>query len=122
LSGAVTKLAGITFSRLSLSYWIDNLGFITEGKLAAIFIKTFSWDFPTGRLFLLHQLGPIKFSGAVAGEEEDFYEGSFCTHILYFVLSFALLYFFTCIILSKPKKIRILGSCYFFTISHYVVP
>jgi hypothetical protein len=24
------------------SYWIDNLGFITEGKLAAIFIKTFS--------------------------------------------------------------------------------
>jgi hypothetical protein len=24
---------------LSFSYWIDNLGFITEGKLAAIFIK-----------------------------------------------------------------------------------
>jgi hypothetical protein len=24
---------------LSPSYWIDNLGFITEGKLAAIFIK-----------------------------------------------------------------------------------
>jgi hypothetical protein len=45
---------------LSLSYWIDNLGFITEGKLAAIFIKTFSWGFPTGRSFLLHQLGPIS--------------------------------------------------------------
>jgi hypothetical protein len=51
---------GITFSRLSLSYWIDNLGFITEGKLAAIFIKTFSWGFPTGWSFLLHQLGPIR--------------------------------------------------------------
>jgi hypothetical protein len=51
---------GITFSHLSLSYWIDNLGFITEGKLAAIFIKTISWGFPTGRSFLLHQLGPIK--------------------------------------------------------------
>jgi hypothetical protein len=51
---------GITFSRLSLSYWIDNLGFITEGKLAAIFIKTFSWGFPTGRSFILHQLGPIS--------------------------------------------------------------
>jgi hypothetical protein len=51
---------GITFSRLSLSYWIDNLGFITEGKLVAIFIKTFSWGFPTGRSFLLHQLGPIR--------------------------------------------------------------
>jgi hypothetical protein len=24
---------------LGFSYWIDNLGFITEGKLAAIFIK-----------------------------------------------------------------------------------
>jgi hypothetical protein len=51
---------GITFSHLFLSYWIDNLGFITEGKLAAIFIKTFSWGFPTGRSFLLHQLGPIN--------------------------------------------------------------
>jgi hypothetical protein len=39
LSGAIAKLAGITFSRLAFSYWIDNLGFITEGKLAAIFIK-----------------------------------------------------------------------------------
>jgi hypothetical protein len=39
LSRAVAKLAGITFSRLAFSYWIDNLGFITEGKLAAIFIK-----------------------------------------------------------------------------------
>jgi hypothetical protein len=39
LSGAVAKLAGITFLSLAFSYWIDNLGFITEGKLAAIFIK-----------------------------------------------------------------------------------
>jgi hypothetical protein len=45
---------GITFSRISSSYWIDNLGFITEAKLAAIFIKTFSWGFPTGRLFTTH--------------------------------------------------------------------
>jgi hypothetical protein len=60
---------GITFSRLSLSYWIDNLGFITEGKLAAIFIKTFSWGFPTGRSFLLNQLGPITHQcmGGVTG-------------------------------------------------------
>jgi hypothetical protein len=54
---------------LSLSYWIDNLGFITEGKLAAVFIKTFSWGFPTGRSFLLHQLGPI--SGEVDLENVD---------------------------------------------------
>jgi hypothetical protein len=36
---AVTKLAGITFWSLAFSYWIGNLGFVTEGKLAAIFIK-----------------------------------------------------------------------------------
>jgi hypothetical protein len=39
LSEAVAKLASITFLSLAFSYWIDNLGFITEGKLAAIFIK-----------------------------------------------------------------------------------
>jgi hypothetical protein len=47
LSGAVAKLAGITFGRLSPSYWIDYLGFITEGKLVAIYIKpslgVFNW-------------------------------------------------------------------------------
>jgi hypothetical protein len=39
LSRAIAKLASITFLSLAFSYWIDNLGFITEGKLAAIFIK-----------------------------------------------------------------------------------
>jgi hypothetical protein len=42
LSGAlvrsVTKLASITFLCLAFSYWIDYLGFITEGKLAAVLI------------------------------------------------------------------------------------
>jgi hypothetical protein len=39
---------------LSFSYWIDNLGFVTEGKLAAIFIKPYlgvsNWP-----VILLHQ-------------------------------------------------------------------
>jgi hypothetical protein len=39
LSGAVAKLAGITFLSLAFSYWIDIPWFITKGKLAAIFIK-----------------------------------------------------------------------------------
>jgi hypothetical protein len=46
-----------------------------------------------------------NFSGAVAGEEEeDFCEGSFRTHILYFVLSFALLYFYLHHFIKNPKK------------------
>jgi hypothetical protein len=32
------KLASITFLSLTFSYWIDYLGFITEGKLAAVLI------------------------------------------------------------------------------------
>jgi hypothetical protein len=32
------KLASITFLSLALSYLIDYLGFITEGKLAAVLI------------------------------------------------------------------------------------
>jgi hypothetical protein len=42
LSGAIVwsiaKLASITFLSLALSYWIDYLSFITEGKLAAVLI------------------------------------------------------------------------------------
>jgi hypothetical protein len=46
---------------LSASSWIDNLGFITEGKLAAIFIK------PSLRVFQLvgHLLQANKFSGTI---------------------------------------------------------
>jgi hypothetical protein len=116
---------------LSSYYWIDNLGFITEGKLAAIFIKTFSWGFPTGWSSTTHSrvnlvpevfLSPLPcikeeaftssspchqqvFSGAVAGEEEDFCKGSFHTHILYFVLSSALLYFYLHRFIKNPKKL-----------------
>jgi hypothetical protein len=45
LSEAVAKLAGITFSRISSSYWIDNLGFLLRKKLAAILITPCSWGF-----------------------------------------------------------------------------
>jgi hypothetical protein len=41
LSGAirsVAKLASVTFLSLAFSYWIDYLGFIIEGKLAAVLI------------------------------------------------------------------------------------
>jgi hypothetical protein len=46
----------------------------------------------------------IKFSGAVAGEKEDFCKGSFaCTSFTLFIV---LLYLnFACIVLSKIQKI-----------------
>jgi hypothetical protein len=63
------------------------------------------------------------FSGAVAGEEKKTSARVvFRTDILYFVLSFALLYLFLLAsFYQKPKKIKILGSCYFFTLVYYVV-
>jgi hypothetical protein len=86
---------------LAFSYWIDNLGFITEGKLAAIFIKpslgvsnwpVIYYTFPRqlgNRSFLSplprfkkklphhHHRVINKFSGAIAGKKEDFCKGSF---------------------------------------------
>jgi hypothetical protein len=49
------------------------------------------------------------FSGAVAGEEEeDFCEGSFRTHILYFVIVLLYFIYFTCIVffIKNPKKLE----------------
>jgi hypothetical protein len=62
---------------LSFSYWIDNFGFITEGKLAAIFIKP-SLGVSNWPVILLHQLHANKFFGTIItapsehqGEEEE---------------------------------------------------
>jgi hypothetical protein len=72
------------------------------------------------------QLGTIKqqssFSGAVAGEEEDFCKGSFRTHILYFVLSFSLLYFYLHRFIKNPKKLVFLIVVISLLLVHYVVP
>jgi hypothetical protein len=46
-----------------------------------------------------------QFSGAVAGEKEDFCKGGLTRTIFYFVFVFVLLYFiFACIFLSKIQK------------------
>jgi hypothetical protein len=48
-----------------------------------------------------------EFSGAIAREEEeDFCKGSFHTHIFYFVLSFALLYFYLHRFIKNLKKLE----------------
>jgi hypothetical protein len=60
---------------------------------------------PTSSLTLFITAPSTSFSGAVAGEEEDFCKGSFRMHILYFVLSFALLYFYLHHFIKNPKKL-----------------
>jgi hypothetical protein len=55
---------GITFSHISSSYWIYNIGFLLRKKLAAIFITPCSWGFQLAS-HLLHQLHANKFSGTI---------------------------------------------------------
>jgi hypothetical protein len=53
LSGAVAKLASITFSSLAFSYWFDKPWFLTEGKLAIVLIIPSAWGSQLGGY--LHQ-------------------------------------------------------------------
>jgi hypothetical protein len=108
LSGAivrgVTKLASITFLSLALSYLIDYLGFITEGKLAAVLI-TPSLGVPNWSVIYIFNTEPSsKFSGAVAGEREDFCKGSLARTIFYFGFSFALFYCCLRRLIKNTKK------------------
>jgi hypothetical protein len=48
LSGAVAKLAGITFRSLAFSYWFDKSRFLIEGKTCCCAHHTFLLGFPTG--------------------------------------------------------------------------
>jgi hypothetical protein len=65
-----------------------------------------SFNYTPPTFFWRNQLAIKLFSGAVAGEEvEDFCEGSFRTHIIYFVIVLLYFIYFTCIVLyQKPKK------------------
>jgi hypothetical protein len=63
-----------------------------------------------------------NFLAPLPGRKEDFCEGSFCTHIIYFVLLFCFTLFIlpALLYIKNQKKNRILGSCYFFTLVYYV--
>jgi hypothetical protein len=97
---------------------------VPNGLLHAI--KQFFWRRCRGskKKKLPHQPRTSNFSGAVAGEKEDFCKGSLSRSTVYFV--FVLLYFIlACIILSKnTKKLVPLIVCIPLLLSlvHYVVP
>jgi hypothetical protein len=102
---SVTKLASITFLSLDFSYWIDNLGFITEGRLAAVLIIP-SLGVPNWSVIYIINTAPSsKFSGAIAEEKEDFCKGSLARTIFYFVFSFALFYFCLHRFIANTKKL-----------------
>jgi hypothetical protein len=100
LSGAIAKLASINLRKLVLSPTGSiNLGFIQREDLLLC-----SSYLPLGVPKWADIYTPSRpFSGAIAGEKEDFCKGSLSLPIFYFVI--VLLYFiFACIFLSKIQK------------------
>jgi hypothetical protein len=100
---------------LAFSYWIDYLGFITEGKLAAIFIKP-SLGVSNWPVIYFINYTPTSFRAPSSPRHQQIFwrccqgkrrllQGDFRTHILYFVLSFALLYFYLHRFIKNTKKL-----------------
>jgi hypothetical protein len=121
LSGAVAKLAGITFSSLAFSYWFDKPWFLSEGKLAIVLIIPSYWGSQLGGHLHQHRTAIKLFSGAVAREKEDFCKGSFArtsfTCLLFCFILFLLASFY-----QKYKKIVSFIVVTLLLLVHYVVP
>jgi hypothetical protein len=74
----------------------DKPWFLTEGKLAVVLIIPSSWGSQLAGDPHQHRTAIKLFYGAVAGEKEDFYKGSFAR------TSFTLfLFFFTLFLLAS---------------------
>jgi hypothetical protein len=95
---SVVKLASITFLSLALSYWIDYLGFITEGKLAAVLI-TPSLGVPNWSVIYIINTAPsTSFLAPLPGRKKTSARG--VSHAQPFTLFIVLVYFiFACIFL-----------------------
>jgi hypothetical protein len=98
----------------------DKPWFLTEGKSAAIFITPSSW----GSQRAGHSpRNKQQFLGAVAGEEwKTSAREVFRTHILYFVLSFALLILPASFFIKNPKKLESLVVGISLLLVHHAVP
>jgi hypothetical protein len=107
----------------SFSYWFDKPWFHTEGRLAAVLIIPSSWGSQLGghlhdiKQFFWRRCWGLKkkkiprqprtnnFSGAVAGEKEDFCKGSLSLPIFFTLLLFCLILFLLASFYQKYKKL-----------------
>jgi hypothetical protein len=89
---------------VSFSYWSIKPWFLTEEKLTAVLIIPSSW----GSQLVVNATHIKLFSGAIAGEKEDFCKGSLSLPIFFTLLLFCLvylLYFLFASFYQKYKKI-----------------
>jgi hypothetical protein len=79
---SVAKLASITFLSLAFSYWINYLGFINEGKLAAVLI-TLSLGVPNWSVIYIINTAPsTSFLAPLPGRKKTSARGVSHAHLL----------------------------------------
>jgi hypothetical protein len=104
LSGAITKLASITFRRLAFS-WTDKPWFLTEGKLPAMLIIPSSWGSQLDSEITSTPCRTKDFFWRHCRGKRRLLQGEIRTHILYFVLVLLLLYFYLHRFIKNTKKL-----------------
>jgi hypothetical protein len=85
--------------------WTDKPWFLTEGKLAAVLIKPSSWGSQLDGDLHHHTPPQQRFFWRRCRGKRRLLQGEFRTHILYFVLSFALLYFYLHHFIKNTQKL-----------------
>jgi hypothetical protein len=83
----------------------DKPWFLTEGKLAALLIIPFSWDSQLDGDLHHHHHTKQRFFWHRCQGKRRLLQGEFRTHILYFVLSFALLNFYLHRFIKNTKRL-----------------
>jgi hypothetical protein len=131
---ALTSIVNGTLVGVSLSYqaspsgvWLfptglTYLGFLLREKLAVVLIIPSSWGSQLYGDLHHHRATKQRFFWRRCRGKRRLLQGEFHTLILYFVLSFALLYFYLHHFCQKHKKISFLIVVTLLLFVHYVVP
>jgi hypothetical protein len=101
--------------------WTTNLGFLLREKLAAVLIIHSSWGSQLDGEKLSTPRRIKTFFWHRCQEKRRLLQGEFHTHILYFVLSFALLYFYLHRFIKNTQKIVSFIVVISLLLVHYVV-
>jgi hypothetical protein len=102
--------------------WTDKPWFLTEGKLPAVLIRPSSWGSQLDGEITSTPCCIKDFFWRRCREKRRLLQGEFRAHILYFVLSFALLYFYLLRFIKNTKKLVSLIVVTLLLLVHYVVP
>jgi hypothetical protein len=102
--------------------WTDKPWFLTEGKLL-LYSSYLPLGVPNWTVIHINRTATSNnFMAPLPGKRKTSAKGEFRTHILYFVLSFALLYFYLHHFIKNTKKLVSFIVVICLLLVHYVVP